>query len=1315
MSDAIFDPNGTGYDMETAEKFGLQADETGHWPSRAPNGQILKGATHETFEKTVQGEKDAGYVIARGKDGRLYSQPEVPMEPDLSVPHDAKAGRREVDAAVAWGQAESAEDDGGGSDAPAADATADQRNAKAWAFYDQAAINFERARPDIETGKLPTYPTWDYAQQKLAELRPKGERPKDPEAWWEAAVRNVSPLEAAGGVLDYADNVFETIRQISAKGDEALMRMGVPAITSEGLTTDFEKFKETKNVGDALPDIGDPEKAGLARGLGRFMAGFAAGGKALQGVAKLRELAEGGRAGASAVAALKGALSDFSGVRSMEENLANLVQENPTLANPVAEFLAADEDSPEIVNKLKTAFVGAGVGMALDGFMAGLRAIRASRQIEGAAGQMDDVASGLEREAQTQRGMLSETLGPIDDDRLLIEAGDAADQGAQSGARAGAQGPGGATNPRMNPDGKIGDVYINWSRIDTPEDVKSVMQDLADRYSQSIAEGQRGVRSHETTKLAAGQEDAWKILTERAQGTALNAEQTFAIRQLWSSSGTMVTNLAKRVEAGGGLADQLALKKMIGVHAAITEQVIGVRTETARALNQWKILAGESDQFLSGIQSLVHDMETSGNILSLAKGINRLHDAGRVDAVDAFVRGASLLGQLKKYGVNTSDAIRQLFYMSLLSGPKTTIRNSVSNLGMLMANVVDRRGAAYMGKILGGQNVPDEEATALLWGQVNGMMDAFRVSDFARELAEKEGRVARSGFSHALRTGESGMGVGKLDVPPIGAMSAEKLGLDPKSSMGRVMDWIDTSTRLPTNFLAAQDEVFRTGAFQGQIHALAYRQAWQEAGQGMIPKAGIGERAAELARDPSTGLRLLAQKFAKDSTFSNTPPADSKLYPAMRAIAKIPLLGKMAMAFHRVPYNIAIEFGQRSFMAPFTQKFREEIMAGGARADIAWTKFLMGNAALIALADVAIKGGLVGSQRGIGGSDAAAGELANKRAMGELAMTAKFEGSDGTVHSLGFRGMEPFSTSIGLAVNVVEILSSDQYDAEDKDSQAVVIAASAALMNQVTAPSFMQGLSELITFSDDPTRYGTNYAERLASIVVPNALGEGARAMDPEIRQVNGMLDAIKAKTPGLSKSLPSLPDRWGRDQTRASGIGWLYDMVSPFPYKAIKPEPIDVELSRLESGLAPIASKQWFGGVPVNMKMWPKEFARLGKLAGKEVTETVEGRPIQIRSIGYTSEGGNLLEELNSIVEGTHAFSDRYYDERSTDGSTGGKAKALQLIIDEYRNEARRWLLAESPGLAAKVQLRWDQRPGREAGIEGPNPMLDSLDMGGE
>jgi len=76
ISEQPFDPMSTGYDYSTALREGLGMDETGHWPSRAPqSGQLLKGRQHPTYNLTEQGEAEAGYAIQTRADNRGYSAP----------------------------------------------------------------------------------------------------------------------------------------------------------------------------------------------------------------------------------------------------------------------------------------------------------------------------------------------------------------------------------------------------------------------------------------------------------------------------------------------------------------------------------------------------------------------------------------------------------------------------------------------------------------------------------------------------------------------------------------------------------------------------------------------------------------------------------------------------------------------------------------------------------------------------------------------------------------------------------------------------------------------------------------------------------------------------------------------------------------------------------------------------------------------------------------------------------------------------------------------------------------------------------------
>ena len=69
-----FDPEGKGYDYESAEKYGVKSDSSGHWSSRIPEtGLLLKGSKHETWHKTLEAEKKLGCKVLKKKDGRYYS------------------------------------------------------------------------------------------------------------------------------------------------------------------------------------------------------------------------------------------------------------------------------------------------------------------------------------------------------------------------------------------------------------------------------------------------------------------------------------------------------------------------------------------------------------------------------------------------------------------------------------------------------------------------------------------------------------------------------------------------------------------------------------------------------------------------------------------------------------------------------------------------------------------------------------------------------------------------------------------------------------------------------------------------------------------------------------------------------------------------------------------------------------------------------------------------------------------------------------------------------------------------------------------
>ena len=92
--------------------------------------------------------------------------------------------------------------------------------------------------------------------------------------------------------------------------------------------------------------------------------------------------------------AVAGAITDFAVWDGNEARLSNLIQSNPALANPISEFLAADEDDPEIIGRIKTVLEGAALGMLLDPLVETLSATKAARKMraEGKSAEAIDAA-----------------------------------------------------------------------------------------------------------------------------------------------------------------------------------------------------------------------------------------------------------------------------------------------------------------------------------------------------------------------------------------------------------------------------------------------------------------------------------------------------------------------------------------------------------------------------------------------------------------------------------------------------------------------------------------------------------------------------------------------------------------------------------------------------------------------------------------------------------------------------------------------------------------------------------------------------------
>lgn len=1051
-----------------------------------------------------------------------------------------------------------------------------------------------------------------------------------------------APRAVLGGIRDAYQSAIDLAAGV---GDWIEQEANLPVLVVDGDGISIQGARDYRGprVADVmeLPDVSDPESAtgSVIKGISQFLTGFKGAGKLL---GKVQPTTASGQA---VKAMTQGAIADFTAFDGHDKRLSDLIQQYPQLQNPVTEFLAADPDDTEIEGRFKNALEGLGLGVVADGFLMALKSMRKAAQAKRLQADLDRVAGGhTPVEPEIPEGAL-DVLGREGDELLTTSAPpprlpepprEFGERLTAAVARQdGAVTPQTATQAVDEPQ-----TYINFARIDSPDDVKNVLQQMADAHKGAIDETRRGAKvTFKEMELNAEQVNAFETLMSRRVGEPLNAEQSIAARQLWVSSADKLAQVAKLAAAEPTEANLFAFRKMMAVHQTIQNEVIAARTETARALASWRIPAGSGAERFREIDQALQQAGGPDLSRQLAARVAALAENGMIHELDAFVQ--------KSAWARTRDAMLEAWINALLSGPKTHLVNMVSNTSVVFQQMYERETAAKIAAFLSDEgSVQLGEATAQFFGMVSGLKDAFR---YAAKTA---------------MTGETGFGLGKVDLPDQAAISSEALQIASESWLGRAVDTLGTIARVPTRALSAADEFFKTIGYRMEVNALALRQANQEVAGGLIPPEALKDRIVELVENPPSSIRLAAIDQAAYQTFTSKPgPLASKLsqianeYPAMRII----------LPFIRTPANIMKYTFERTPLAPLMKQVRADIAAGGARRDLALARISTGTAIMMVAADLAMSGQITGK-----GPENKAQREAMVR-QGWQPYSIKVDD-----RYFAYNRLDPLGATLGLAADMVEILANDDYGIEkEKSIEELVVASSMAIANNVMSKTYLSGLSEMFEAMSDPQRYGEGFFQRLAGSVVPTGLAEVARAQDPYMREVQSMLDAVRRRTPGLSEDLPVRRNLWGEPVSYQSGLGNAYDMFSPIYSRSKRSSPIDAEILRLEANITMPPRRTSFDGVTIDLSRYPEAYSRYVELAGN--------------ALKHPAWNLGARDLLDAVVTGKHPLSQVY--RIYSDGPDGGKAEYIKKVLNDYREMARGQLLEEFPDLKAEYDEKQRQR----------------------
>lgn len=997
-----------------------------------------------------------------------------------------------------------------------------------------------------------------------------------------------------------------------------------------------EEAKNTPEIklGQQLPDIGAPTSVtgGLVKNTAQFLAGLAMT-KGVMGRAGLPDQLEG--AAGYAYSSLKGALANFAAFDPHQKRLSDLIEQFPVLSNPVTGYLKSDPEDSAADGRLKNSLEGVGLGAATDGLIKGLKFLRSVINTKNAGEALPPEALA-QAEVEENPKMTFGMLGDTSEEAPLISKTPLGNQlkamHAQDMTRSVEPSEVADTTPAP------AKTYINFAKINTPEDIQTVTQKIADKFSRSVQNAQRGKQTFEEIKLDADMENAWKVLQNRRVGEPLNASQSVAARQLWASSAEKLKELAETAVASPNEENLFAFRKMMATHYAIQNEVLGARTETARALASWRIPVGSSAARLSDITDQMREVGGGADtIREMAMRVAGLARAEMPYQLDQFIN--------KSAYARSRDAVIQAFSDGLLSSPVTQTKILASNVSTGLWRIAERKVAE---KISSALETPDGvapgEAAAMWSGWTGGFKDAMAYA------------------WKAAKTGVTGEGIGEPKESYPSNLSSEALQLGDKPWLGRAADFIGGALSIGRRGIAAQHDAALTMAYRGELNAQAVRQALSEVNAGELAQEGFEGRVADLLNNPPSALAESAKQGAKYQAFLDEPGKITqwildgrRQIPALRVIAP----------FIKIPSRIMSYTFERTPLAPLMSEFRAKIAAGGAARDLALAQVGMGTMISLAAADMSMRGTIKGGgppQKGLEQAEEREGAMRDSLQVGNK--------------WFNINGVHPIGKLMLLATDVTEAIRGGQTELhQDVDTEHLAAGTVLAIARTLTDSSYFQGFANLFATLHDSRVGGAGEGALLstAGSTVPAAVGAADRALDPYQRAVYNMLDEFKSKIPGLSQTLPPRRDLWGSPVP--SGHDPITSLISPVKIADAKHEPIDDEILKQGMNITMPDRNVTFNGsmggnASVDMSKYPAAFSRYLELSGN--------------ALKHPGWGMGAKDLLNAVVTGNHPLSAVY--RLKSDGPEGGKEVMVRDIISQYRDLAKRQLLQEYSDLRADV-----------------------------
>jgi hypothetical protein len=260
-----------------------------------------------------------------------------------------------------------------------------------------------------------------------------------------------------------------------------------------------------------------------------------------------------------------------------------------------------------------------------------------------------------------------------------------------------------------------------------------------------------------------------------------------------------------------------------------------------------------------------------------------------------------------------------------------------------------------------------------------------------------------------------------------------------------------------------------------------------------------------------------------------------------------------------------------------------------------------------------------------------------------------------------FNRMDPMGMFFGLSADFAKIAG----HLGDTEKDKLATAAFVALNRNLLSKSYLSGLVDFIdTINDTSTNKWTKWVNRQTGTLVPFSgfMNQVRKEVDPEVKEVWSMMDAVMARIPGLSKNVKPHVNLFGEDVVYEGGLG--PDIASPVATMKESPEPAAKEIARLNIDLRHPLREIGGGGGRPGVNLTSDQYYRLMKLIGNET------------KIG----GKGFKDAANEMVQSD--FWNRLPDDPTQTVYDQSKEKVIRLMYEKYKQAGTMALLGEDEEL---------------------------------